>query len=342
MKINFRLSTLLFFSLLSFLSNGQNIEVSSVSYDFGKILESDGVVSTSFKVKSLSADTLKVKNIDASCRCVSGVATDSTIAPLSELVLNVSYDPVESFGVFEREVKLFLESKDSVVFSVSGEVIPQSYFNKAHFRYNVGGLKMKTKAVQMGQISAQSSNNKTVYVLNPDTISHEIKYKETDSVAILVEGGQVRSFNIRLDATPELGLGYRVDTMKFLLDEQMWSLPVAYTITPRTEIGNGGVLHMDTTYFDFGREKKGDVVSHSFGMMNKGEAPLHITNIESECDCVKYTLSEKTMEPDKSAVLKLDFDTAHGNGTQRKKVRIFTDSAKTPVIIVTLKATVSS
>lgn len=90
-----------------------SISFDKLEYDFGKIPQFGGIVSTKFEVKNKGDSDLEITSISTSCGCASAELDELVIAPGESSILTVTFDPdfhEEPAGRFSRTV--FLETND--------------------------------------------------------------------------------------------------------------------------------------------------------------------------------------------------------------------------------------
>lgn len=99
----------------------------------------------------------------------------------------------------------------------------------------------------------------------------------------------------------------------------------------KIEIQSVSFANRDTTYaemkfdaqiHDFGGVKRGDQLSHTFTFKNTGKEILKINDVEYECGCLSYELSQTTLQPDESAKITLNWDTSSLSGKTIRNVVI--------------------
>ncbi len=74
--------------------------------------------------------------------------------------------------------------------------------------------------------------------------------------------------------------------------------------------------------YDFGNISEGKIVSHVFTITNTGGAELSITNVRASCGCTAAKPEKNTLAPNESTELKVEFNSSHKIGKQRKYVYI--------------------
>lgn len=102
----------------------------------------------------------------------------------------------------------------------------------------------------------------------------------------------------------------------------------------------GGRISFSAPQFDFGEVNQGTKVSHEFTFVNNGSEPVTIQKMVPSCGCTASSVDTPTVEPGKSGVVKVVFDTAGFSGMKQKLVQIHSDDFSSPTVSVELKGIV--
>lgn len=81
-------------------------------------------------------------------------------------------------------------------------------------------------------------------------------------------------------------------------------------------------IEFETTTFDFGTIKEGDVVEHVFKFMNTGKTDLVITNAQASCGCTVPNWTKEPIKKGESGEVKIQFNSAGKSGLQQKTVTL--------------------
>lgn len=77
---------------------------------------------------------------------------------------------------------------------------------------------------------------------------------------------------------------------------------------------------------DFGKVKKGDIVSAEYEFVNEGDQPLIITNYEVECSCTTADFPKQPIAPGQAGKVTVKFDTKSAYDRQDRKVVLISNA----------------
>ncbi len=90
---------------------------------------------------------------------------------------------------------------------------------------------------------------------------------------------------------------------------------------------------------DVGPIAKGETIKHSFQIRNEGRARLEITRVKPTCGCTVASY-DKVIGPGKTGSVNAELDTSEFRGPIAKSIRVFTNDAANPELILVIKADV--
>lgn len=93
--------------------------------------------------------------------------------------------------------------------------------------------------------------------------------------------------------------------------------------------------------YDFGTVKSGEVVKHSFLIINKGKANLNINKVSSSCGCTVAEPTKKVLLPNDTSIIKVEFNSKNRSGFQKKIISVSTDDPNNSSIQFTIQGNVS-
>lgn len=113
--------------------------------------------------------------------------------------------------------------------------------------------------------------------------------------------------------------------------------PIQYTLLPEVSDSKAR-LGITKVNYDYRVVKKGDQASEVIFLSNNGSEVLEIEKVESNCDCLRFELTNDVIQPGENAQLKVVFDFTNREGLERKTLAIFSNDGRRPVQVLTFKA----
>ena len=112
-------------------------------------------------------------------------------------------------------------------------------------------------------------------------------------------------------------------------------LPAAIVSNPHTADGidpKSAALKPTMDFADtvhtFGTLREGESVSYDFSFTNNGKSPLVISQASGSCGCTVPEYPHDPVQPGKSGVMKVTFNSAGKHGHQEKSVTIHTNTLR--------------
>ena len=99
-------------------------------------------------------------------------------------------------------------------------------------------------------------------------------------------------------------------------------------------------LNIQDRIFDFGKMPQGAKKQTEFILTNNGLTKLNIRDVKSNCACAAAVLENYDIEPGKSTLLRVQFDSKNRRGNQIKTITIFSNDPQDPTQLVSIKANV--
>ncbi|MCB9251698.1 MAG: DUF1573 domain-containing protein [Flavobacteriales bacterium] len=100
-----------------------------------------------------------------------------------------------------------------------------------------------------------------------------------------------------------------------------FSQPGKKTIT--LEADGQPIINFETSSHDFGTITEGTKATYEFKFTNTGKAPLILTDVKPPCSCTTPDWPKDPIEPGKSAVIKVTFDSKGKPGTFSKTIAVY-------------------
>lgn len=81
---------------------------------------------------------------------------------------------------------------------------------------------------------------------------------------------------------------------------------------------------------NFGTIVEGEIVSHNFEIVNKGNADLVIEKVKASCGCTAAQPEKNVLKPNEKTSIKVEFNSKSRMGPQEKFIYIYTNDQVTP------------
>ena len=128
------------------------------------------------------------------------------------------------------------------------------------------------------------------------------------------------------------------------------SVPPPGVIVPATFLSNGPALpaapangpriKFAAPIQDLGKVNAGQVVKHEFVFTNIGTQTLEITDVRPSCGCTTAGTYERRIEPGRSGIIPVQFNSANFSGQVHKSVTVTCNDAAQPTTILQFTASV--
>lgn len=78
------------------------------------------------------------------------------------------------------------------------------------------------------------------------------------------------------------------------------------------------------------KTKEGEIVHFEYTFLNRGKAPLIISQIKVQCSCTKYEFPKDPIPPNGTGVIKVTFDTKGKIGYQDRTLDVYSNAENSP------------
>ncbi|GAB4337059.1 MAG: hypothetical protein OHK0038_15350 [Flammeovirgaceae bacterium] len=114
---------------------------------------------------------------------------------------------------------------------------------------------------------------------------------------------------------------------------------IQQNIAKNTPVKNNSVLEMSKTTHNFGKIKKGEIVTYKFPIKNTGSEDLMISGISSQCRCVSFKTSSEKLKAGEEGFLEISYKPTKIT-SEPESVFVFSNAGKQNFSAITLQGTV--
>jgi hypothetical protein len=360
MKQMLRLIFALGFVVLAFSVMAQKPQIvfENLEHDFGAFKESDGVQTTTFKFTNKGEVPLVISNVRASCGCTTPKWTREPVAPNGSGEIQVSYDPRNRPGAFNKTVMVSSNAENgTTVLRITGRVEEREKTLAELYPRQIGSLRVKTNHISFARITENEVETKDLELVNDTekpikvgfrTVPGHVTAKvEPETIPANGKGKLIVTYNAKEANT----YGFASHRIYLSLDgsnDYRASIGVSATIEEdfsslsAEDLAKAPVAKFSESSYDFGEMKQGDKKDHTFSLTNDGKSELIIRNVRSSCGCTAVAPSKKVIAPGESVPIKVTFDSRGKRGRQSKSITVITNDPKTPTSMLRISCNITT
>lgn len=340
----------------SFAQNKAKIVFEELEHDFGSFKEAAGVQVTTFKFKNDGAVPLVLTNVRASCGCTTPKWTKEPVAPGKSGEIQVSYNPKNRPGIFNKSVSVNSNAENSMVaLRIKGQVEKREKTLAELYPRKIGDLRVKTNHISFAKLVQGAVETKEIELVNDSKNPIKVTFRTVpkhlvakvipETIPVDGKGRLIVTFDTNVANT----YGFSSSRIYLSLNgsnDYKSSVGVSATIEEdfsklsEEQMAKAAVADFAEKSFDFGEMKQGDKKEHTFNLKNSGKSELIIRNVRSSCGCTAVAPSKKVIAPGEVAPIKVTFDSRGKRGRQSKSITVITNDPKTPTTTLRISSNI--
>ncbi len=328
-------------SLATFAQQAQ-ILITENKHNFGEIQEQNGPVTHNFVFKNVGNSPLILNAVTASCGCTTPVWTREPVAPGKTGTIQVTYNPLNRPGAFNKNISISSNAKNSQeTLYISGMVISAPISLEQEYPRELAGVRAKSNYIRIGEIKTTQVKTGVLEIANASDKPQTVEFRTPPShIKVRVEPKTLQPkekgmIYVEFDGRQYDNYGSVVNRLYLLSDgtaSYKNSIGISAdmvedfsALTPQ-QLANAPKVKFDTNSHDFGNIKPNDKVSHVFKLTNTGKSSLIIRKITTSCGCTAVTPEKKVIEPGETVPVEVKFDSQGKSGRQHKTISIVTNA----------------
>lgn len=293
---------------------------------------------------------LHIKKVHPSCGCTKVSYTRGNIAPGKRGEITVVYD-AGILGTFSKYIEVYTNvEKDPEFLTFQGRVVKELSNYASGFPIDLGNVRMNTNFIEFDNVTKGSVVAAELQLVNTDRtayrpeLMHLPPYLHAEYVPENIPGGKTGVVRLILDsnALPSMGLNQTsVYLARYSGDKigESNEIVVSSVLVPPVSSATDGtmapkmVLSTDEVIF----QKDAKRLRAEVLVANEGKAPLTIHNLQLFNHAVEVSLSNRVLQPGKSAKLKISVKKSWlSKFKSRPRVLIVSDDVENPVKIINI------
>jgi hypothetical protein len=346
------------FPVLLAAAQQSQIVFSNQEYDFGTFKESAGIQTTKFEFTNKGSAPLVINAVSASCGCTSPKWTKEPVPPGEQGSIEVSYDPRNRPGAFNKSVMVRSNaSNGTVVLRITGKVEEREKTLAELYPRTIGALRAKTNHISFSHMKTNEVTTKELELVNDTDKPIQVGFRRVPNhVNAVVEPETIPAhskglLSVTYNASQANTYGFTSHRIYLSIDgsnDYRASVGVSATLeedfsvlTPE-QLANSPAAKFSESAHDFGNMKQGEKKEHTFMLSNDGKSELIIRNVRSSCGCTAVAPAKKIIAPGESAPIKVTFDSRGKRGRQSKSITVITNDPKSPTNVLRVSCNVET
>ncbi len=325
-------------------------------HDFGYIGQSEPAI-YQFDFTNLTNRPIKILSVQASCGCTTPDWSRDAILPGKVGFVQASFNPKGRPGFFNKSLTVTTDfDSNPLILQIKGNVSSgtDSGPSDAEFRTSNGHWKMMVSSFNLGKVfnkdefamrefPIMNSGTKPIKFLKASSPN----YIRAEAIPEILQPGEKGKLRVSYNGKLKNRYGFQSDNVEIYTDDELQpikSFSVYATLeeffgTPTPdEIARAPRLLISDGTVEMGRIKQNVASSKDVTIYNAGKSDLLIREVQGNCTCIKSTANKKVLKAGESTTLTIEFNPQNRQGTQQKRVTVYSNDPVNPVQAVTFTA----
>ena len=317
-------------------------------HDFGIVREAGDKVSHTFTFRNTGDEPVVIVSASSSCGCTVPVYTREPVLPNGEGHIEITFDPMNRAGSFDKEVTITTSERARVRLRITGNVVPRQRTVDELYPVPVGsGLRLEDNFHAFGFVEHGKSARTAVGFVNTSNrrleigvdVSPSSGHLTVDCPAVVepnAKGEIVLAYELPADSRT---YGTLNDVMNFTVDgrrSEAFISVTAIAVDNRDDMADNYAPKADfiKNVVKFGVVKRREkALTEYFTIENKGEAPLVVRAVECRNAGLKLSLrAGDTLGAGEKKVVAVTLRPSHCEyGRVVERIRIITNELLLPM-----------
>lgn len=309
------------------------VQFQSITHDFGKIEESAGNVTYTFKYKNVGDEPLIIYTVGVSCGCTTPEWNKAPLLPGKEGEMKVTFDPIGRPGKFEKSINITCNTQGGTIkLLISGLVNPKPRTIVDDYTVDaVEGLRLNTRVLMWGNIPrGRASYNSLAIANNSDKeLTVEVdktmlpKHVTAEPLNLKLKPRERNEIRLKFDASKTELWGNQKFSFGLIANGVKFEMPIGNVatliedfrkLTPQ-ELSNAPLAEYSSRFYHFSDQPRGAKLKRDFMLKNSGERDLIIRHIGFNDNALGVQVSKKVIKSGETATITITL-----NGTDRENM----------------------
>lgn len=299
-----------------------------------------------FVLKNKGKSPLEILSVKTSCSCTMVDYPKTAIKPGETCKLTMRYD-AEMLGTFHKEVAVYTNvRKEPYFLTMQGRVVTEKTDFESDFPIDLGNVRIDVNYIEFDNVNKGKYPTAEIRIVNVDRnpyrpqIMHLPSYLKAEYVPEIISGGKIGKVVITLDSEKldaygltqrsiylSRGMGDKIGEENEINTSAV--LLPAFSDMTESQMANAPRLLLSSDEIHFSNISGKKKLSQTINVKNEGKNTLNIKGIQVFNRAVGVSLSNRAIEPGKSARLKVTVTPAMlKKGKARPRILIISDDPK--------------
>ena len=332
-----------------FVRDSSALHFDGKTHDFGAVREEDGKVSHTFRFRNTGDEPIVILSASSSCGCTVPVYTREPVLPNDEGRIEITFDPANRVGSFDKEVTLTTSERTlPVKLRITGDVMPRKRTVEELYPIFIGdGLRLEDNFHAFGYVEHGKSACTAVGFVNTSDKRLKLRIEVSPSSGCLkadypaIVGPHAKG---EIDLAYILPAESRVygtlnDVLNFAIDGRRSEAFLSVTgiaVDNRDDMADNCApkAELMKNIVKFGVVKRrGKALTEHFTIENTGEAPLVVRAVECRNAGLKLSLrAGDTIGAGEKSDVAVTLQPSHCEyGRVAERVRVITNDPLRPM-----------
>lgn len=359
-----RFSVILLFTIFATFCSAQvsikDLVFENLTYDFGTVFSNQFGLSANYTFTNTSTNAFIINNVDASCGCTNPRTTKDTVLPGESAKILAEFNAKGFFGKTTKHIYIRGNFIDAYQVELEFTADVKSEYNtntdEQYYKGQYGYLVLEKNNFNWGNLRSTSMFTDTLRIIN-DGYDDIVIQKMAKSSAFLnfrnlpvsIAPNKSGYLLVDVDLSKLDTVGPMKGMVKLITNDLFvpfkdigYSLNVVidYSKISRRQARKAPRIFMSTNAVEMGEMFSGTIRSKNVVISNTGKSDLKIQRIESDCTCTLLTPRKRILKPGEEIEVTVKYDSIHKEGTQLKRVKLYTNDPINPLTTIFVYATV--
>ncbi|MDR1561649.1 MAG: DUF1573 domain-containing protein [Dysgonamonadaceae bacterium] len=285
----------------------EGIKFKELSYDFGKIAESEGPVTHVFEFTNNYSTPLVITKVNTTCGCTTKSHTKEPVEPGGSGNITVTFNPKGYSLSFRKSITVSTNHESNIQLLISGTVVRERNMIE-EYPIAIGDYRIKKQEINFGTLAPNGTRSVRLEVFNNSSdkpISQQAnKTPKYLNVAFGEEPlGAKKESTVDITFHPSnAGYGHIKDSLELIIDGKSKYFPYTVTVVDKDlnlsaeQKKAAGKINFSANEINFENLKKSR--SQTIRISNSGQSVLKVHKIQVNDPRITISKSTFSIKPD--------------------------------------------